>query len=73
MVEFIEANWVWLLVGAGVIWFLIRRGGCGMGGHGSHSSQSSRPTTAGSDDEDAGHGEEQSVPSTARRSRRGCC
>jgi hypothetical protein len=72
MIEFIQSNWLWLLVGAGVIWFLFRQGGCGMGSHGSHGSESSRRTTA-SDDGHAGHGEAQSARSTTRRSHRGCC
>jgi hypothetical protein len=73
MVEFLQANWFWLLLGVGVLWFLFRQGGCSMGGHGPHGSESSRRTTARSDNEHAGHGEEQSTHSTARRSRRGCC
>jgi len=32
MLEFLQANWIWLLVGAGVLWFLFRQGGHGMGG-----------------------------------------
>ncbi|OGQ72093.1 MAG: hypothetical protein A3G94_03870 [Deltaproteobacteria bacterium RIFCSPLOWO2_12_FULL_60_16] len=72
MLEFLQANWIWLLVGAGVLWFLFRQGGHGMGGHGSHGSESTRRTTA-SDDGQAGHGEEQSARSTTRRSGRGCC
>ena len=72
MLEFLQAYWLWLLIGAGVLWFLFRQGGCGMAGHGSHGSESSRRTTA-SDDGQAGHGEEQSARSTTRRSRRGCC
>ncbi len=72
MIEFIQANWVWLLVGAGVLWFLFRQGGCGMGSHESRGSESSRRTTA-SDDGHAGHGETQSARSTTRRSHRGCC
>ena len=67
MLEFLQANWIWLLVGAGVLWFLFRQGG-----HGSHGSESTRRTTA-SDDGQAGHGEEQSARSTTRRSGRGCC
>lgn len=36
MAEFPQANWLWLLVGIGILWFLFRRGGCGMGGPDSH-------------------------------------
>ncbi|HLF94678.1 MAG TPA: hypothetical protein VJB14_14535 [Planctomycetota bacterium] len=30
--EWIQGNWLWLLLGLGVVWFLFRGGGCGMGG-----------------------------------------
>ena len=42
--EFLQANWLWILLGVGAVWFLSRRGGmgCGMGGHGSHGSHGSR-------------------------------
>ena len=74
MLEFIQANWIWLVavVGAGVVWFIFRQDGCGMASHGSHGSESSQRTTA-SDEGHAGHGEEQAAGSTTRRSRRGCC
>jgi len=72
MLEFLQANWVWLAIGAGVVWFLFRQGGCGMGSHASHDSEPSQRTTA-SDDGHAGHGEEQAARSTTRRSRRRCC
>ena len=31
--EFLQANWFWILLGGGALWFLFRRGGmgCGMG------------------------------------------
>lgn len=45
MVEFLQANWLWLLLGVGLLWFLFRRGGCGMGGHGSYEERSGRPMT----------------------------
>ena len=42
MIEFLTANWLWILLGIGVLWFLVRgRGmGCGTGGH-SHGSERS--------------------------------
>ncbi len=42
--EFLQANWLWILLGLGAVWLLSRRGGmgCGMGGHGSHGSHGSR-------------------------------
>lgn len=38
--EFLQANWLWLLLGLGALWFLFGRGGmgCGTRGHGSHGS-----------------------------------
>lgn len=72
MFEFLQANWLWLLLGGGLLWFLFRRGGCGMGGHGSHGLDSSR-TMSVSDDQHADHGEERPVPSRSRRSGHGCC
>ena len=32
--EFLQENWIWLLLGLGAVWFLLGRGrmGCGMGG-----------------------------------------
>ena len=41
--EFLQANWLWLLVGGGVVWLLRGRGGmgCGMAGDrapGAHES-----------------------------------
>lgn len=72
MFEFLQANWLWLLLGVGLLWFLFRRGGCGMGGHGSHSSDLSR-TMSVSDDQHAGHGEERPARSGMRRGGHGCC
>lgn len=73
MLEFLQTNWFWLLLGAGVIWFLFRQGGCGMGSHGSHGSESSRSTTPNSDHEHAGPSEARPTRSGARRGRHGCC
>ena len=35
MIAWLQANWLWLLLGAGLFWFMARRGGgcCGMGNH----------------------------------------
>jgi hypothetical protein len=78
--EFLRANWFWILLGVGAVWFLFRRGGmgCGMGGHGSHDSRTSRdmrdaPPAQGSHD---GHGSEKSPAREAEtvppRGHRGC-
>lgn len=73
MLEFLQTNWFWLLLGAGVVWFLFRQGGCGMGRHASHGSGSSRRTTPDSDHEHSGQGDERRTQSGVRRSGRGCC
>jgi hypothetical protein len=34
MVAWLQVNWLWILLGVGLLWFVARRGGCcGMGGH----------------------------------------
>lgn len=79
--EFLQANWFWILLGVGAVWFLFRRGGmgCGMGAHGSHDSRTSRdmrdntPAARGSHD---GHPPEESpareVETVPPRRHRGC-
>lgn len=78
MTEFLGNNWLWILLGIGVLWFLVRgRGmGCGMGGH-SHGSEPSRkgeanPHAGHAADTGATHqhGSSDSVPP---RRRGGCC
>lgn len=77
MFEFLQANWLWLLLGGGLLWFLFRRGGhgmgCGMGSHGSQGSEWTRTTSAGDDDGPVDHGEERPARSGSRRSGHGCC
>jgi len=53
MYDLIGANWILLLLGIGLVWFLFRRDGmgCGMGGH-SHGSE---PTGKDEADPHAGH------------------
>jgi hypothetical protein len=45
MIELLQANWLWILLGIGLLWFLFSRRGHGMGGHGSHEESNRRPTT----------------------------
>ncbi len=43
MIAWLQVNWLWLLLGVGLLWFFARRGGCcGMGGHnhGAHEEHS---------------------------------
>jgi hypothetical protein len=60
--EFLQANWLWILLGALAVGFLFRRGGmgCGAGGHGSHDSRPSRATGGASTAREShdGHPEE---------------
>lgn len=75
MLEWITANWIWILLALGVGWLLFRSGGmgCGMGGHrhpqdghGRHHGDHGEPDAA---DPAAGR-----RPATsARRSRHGGC
>ena len=40
--EWLAANWWWVVLGLGAAWLFLRGGmGCGMGGHGSHGAQGS--------------------------------
>jgi hypothetical protein len=61
--EFLRANWVWILFGLGIVGLFFRRGGmgCGMGERGGHTPAQS---SEGPERETAG--------STPRR-HRGCC
>ena len=70
MFEFIQAYWVWLLIAAGVIWFVFRKGSDGTSSHASHGSESSRTKETSSDDGQDSHVEGQ--PRYQRRRRHGC-
>jgi hypothetical protein len=38
--EWLTGNWIWLVLGLGIAWFLFKGGmGCGRGRHGSHGAQ----------------------------------
>ena len=65
--EFLRANWLWILLGLGVVWVLFfRRGGmgCGMSEHGSRGSH---------DGHGAAESPEREAETAAPRGRRGCC
>jgi len=78
--EFLQANWLWILLGLGAVWFLFRRGGmgCGMGGHGSHGSTTSKDAEkyGSARASHNGHGsdepEDREAKTATRRSHRGC-
>jgi len=78
MLDFLGNNWVWILLGIGVVWFLFRGHGmgCGMGGH-SHGSE---PSRKGEADPHAGHAAQTgethqhgAADSAPPRRRGGCC
>ena len=73
MLEFLQANWLWLLLGAGVIWILFRGGGCGMSGHSSRGADSSRTKTMSGDEGHGGHVDEEPQERRTRRAGHGCC
>ena len=75
--EWLAANWLWVVLGLGVAWFFFRGGmGCGMGGHGSHGvheshqSKSADPTRNGHATREERETEE--TGAGAQRRRRGC-
>jgi hypothetical protein len=80
--EWLAANWFWVVLGLGAAWLFSRGGmGCGMGGHGSHGTHASDrsktadstqhgPTTNGHTTEEGRETEE--TGSGARRRHRGC-
>lgn len=82
--EWLSANWLWALLGLGVVWMLFK-GGCGMGGHGSHGGHgaeaSRRKDLSGRSHATNGHAaedgpreeqEEEAGAGAPRRRRRGC-
>ncbi len=76
--EFLRENWVWILLGLGVMWLLVRRTGmgCGMAEHGFHASSEPRASMSvrGSHDgHEAGGAPGREGETAAPRSRRGCC
>jgi hypothetical protein len=77
MYDWIGANWISLLLGIGLVWFLFRRGGmgCGMGGH-SHGSEPAREDEADPHGEHAaqtGASHEQGGGAAGAPRRHGCC
>lgn len=82
MSDWIGANWIWILLGIGVLWFMFRRGGmgCGMGGHGTHDhsepSEKEFPPGGAASSVDHEHEADVKEPAAAtHRPRRhgGCC
>ncbi len=81
MSDWIGTNWIWLLLGIGLVWFLFRRAGmgggmgCGMGGH-SHDSKPQHDEEAATHAEhtaETGPAHEHSGSASAPPRRRGGC
>ena len=54
--DFLSANWVWLLLGLALAWMLSRGGrACGFGGRGSDRSTDARTSKSGTGDDDRRH------------------
>ena len=53
--EFLQANWFWIVLGLGAVWLLFARGGmgCGTGDHRSRGSRTSSETGHGPTDDGA--------------------
>lgn len=77
MSDWIGANWIWILLGIGVLWFMFRRGGmgCGMGGHGGHGEDSVKAKELPASDADvaADHSGHAKTASTRESHRHGGC
>jgi hypothetical protein len=81
--DFLSANWVWLLLGLAVVWMLMSRGGrsCGFGGPRSGRSTDAKASAGDGesrDDRGAADGNESATPRSrdsehvAHSRRRGC-
>jgi hypothetical protein len=80
MYDWIGANWIWLLLGIGLMGFFFRRGGmgCGMGGHGGQggSEPAEKALPPSESDSHAGDEVEVKQPVAAPRGAHrhgGCC
>lgn len=71
MLEFIAANWFWLLIVAGLVWFVFRKASDDRSSHSSHGSESRQTKAPAGDDEANRHVDEQ--PRYSRRRRAGGC
>lgn len=72
MADWIGANWIWILIGVGILWFMFRPGG--MGGHGGHGEDSVKAKELPASDAAADHGGHSTTAPTGRARRRsgGC-
>ena len=78
MIELLENNWLWILLGIGVVWFLFRVSGMGYRTGG--DSPRSEPSRTGRDDSHAGYAagtepthDHGAGASAAPRRHHGCC
>lgn len=77
--DFLSANWIWLLLGLAVVWMLVSRGGCGFGGSHSHRPNDTNASARGDEtrhDHRSANGNAAPRPRDAERAapsrRRGC-
>ncbi len=70
--EFLQANWLWLLIALGAVWlFFGRRGmGCGRRDHGSHGDRASTDAKGSMQGSDAARERDAETPAAHRH--RGC-
>jgi hypothetical protein len=68
--EWLQANWLWVVLGLAAVWFLLgRRGtGCGMGGH-DHGGMRGREYGSHHGGDERG----ETKPSATGRRHGGCC
>ena len=74
MTEFLGNNWLWILLGIGVVWFMFGRGGmrCGMGGH-SHGSDTGEKSSRARETTGSGATHDHGAGASAPPRRHGCC
>ncbi len=75
MTEFLSNNWLWILLGIGLLWFLSRGHGmgCGMGGHSHGSDTGEKSSRAGETTGSGATHDHGADASAAPRRRHGCC
>ncbi|HSB78813.1 MAG TPA: hypothetical protein VLM91_08500 [Candidatus Methylomirabilis sp.] len=80
MSDWIGATWIWLVLGVGLVWFLVRSGGmgCGMGGHGGQGGRESagKAEPPGGTDSSADYEKQRQEPAGAAHGAHrhgGCC
>jgi hypothetical protein len=76
MYDWLVANWIWILLGIGVLWFMFRRGGMGAHGGQGGSEPAEKALPPSGTDSSADHAEQGQEPAAAARGAHrhgGCC